>query len=115
MNKYNTKYSSGFTNEEVKRLEGNLPFKVDLQSKLYGNTCSMEDGEPISYYHDVEQAMGRCIRMHLLNKIMEEHIIKNKSNLTSSANDYEVSKEVMSMIDSAFTAFQREQKINTII
>jgi hypothetical protein len=125
MNKYNTKYSSGFTNEEIKRLESYLPSASSIKEKLLGCTCSMEDNELINYHSDVVRAIRQCVREYLVSIILEESrrisegLDESHRNsfgyVHSPASDKKGSLDEITIItESILLVFQREQKINII-
>jgi hypothetical protein len=56
---YPTKYKMGFTNSEIQDLLKNFPNmnRQYYDNALFGTTCTMIDGEMITYHCDIENAI----------------------------------------------------------
>jgi len=56
---YPTKYKMGFTNTEIQDLLKNFPNmnRQYYDNALFGTTCTMIDGEMITYHCDIENAI----------------------------------------------------------
>jgi hypothetical protein len=56
---YPTKYQMGFTNSEIQDLLKNFPNlnRQYYDNALFGTTCTMIDGEMITYHCDIENAI----------------------------------------------------------
>jgi len=56
---YPTKYNMGFTNSEIQDLLKNFPNmnRQYYDNALFGTTCTMIDGEMITYHCDIENAI----------------------------------------------------------
>lgn len=110
MNKYGTKYETGFTNSELvelcKILECNY---TELSTKLFGNTCMMSDsGETINYHHDIFRAS---------RQIIDDQIRSGKRVITVKIGQlYFTSSMLTEEYLRSFELYQtRESKINIII
>jgi hypothetical protein len=56
---YPTKYQMGFTNSEIEEVLKNFPNlnRQYYDNALYGTTCTIIDGETITYHCDIENAI----------------------------------------------------------
>ena len=68
---YKTKYSEGFTNEEMLDLLTNFPtIKLeDFNKQLGVRTCAFIDEQTITYRHDIELAIRCCLENRDINSL----------------------------------------------